>query len=147
MPVSPMSVPKSLLGRFPRHRSLSAILNISAAILGMTSLMLMVQISGVATMAYEVQRLEELRLNWQENNYRVEVEMAYLQSLARIEAEATTRLKMAPAKETIPVLVASTLQPGAGTGGKPTNPIPKANNADPWWQAILDLVSPLWSKS
>lgn len=98
-------------------------------------------------MAYEVQRLEELRLNWQENNYRVEAEMAYLQSLARIEAEATTRLKMAPAKETIPVLVASTLQPGAGTGRKSTNPIPKANNADPWWQAILDLVSPLWSKS
>ncbi len=141
MPVKSISVSGSLLGRIPRYRSLSALLNISAAIIGMTSLLLLVQISGVASMAYEVQRLEDSRVSWQEANYRAETEIARLQSLGRIEEEATARLKMVPAKESIPILLANPIQVRTPPVEPARSASPKGGRAEPWWQGLADLVN------
>lgn len=132
--------PESAAGRIPRYRSLSAFLNMSAAIVGMTSLLLMVQISGVASMAYEVQRLEDSRLYWQEANYRAETDIARLQSLERIEEEATARLKMVPAKDTVPVLLPGPVQARTSSLESSRNVPNKARGTAPWWQELADLV-------
>lgn len=141
------SISRSLLGRIPRHRTLSALLNTSAAIVGMTSLLLLVQISGVAAMAYEVQRLEDLRTYWQESNYRAEAEVARLQSLNRIEEEATTRLKMVPAKEPIPVLAARPLPARTPPPEATRGAVPKIPNVETWWQTLVDLMGQAWRRS
>lgn len=136
------SIPGSLLGRIPKHRNLSAILNTSAALVGMTSLLLLVQISGVASMAYEVQRLEDLRTYWQETNYRAEAEMARLQSLGRIQEEATGRLKMVPAKDPVPVLIAKPLQSHTPVQ-EPSREAPaktSKSSSRAWYQDFLDVI-------
>ncbi|MDP2728645.1 MAG: hypothetical protein Q8P59_14035 [Dehalococcoidia bacterium] len=130
-----------MLGRIPQHGRLSGLLNASVAIVGMTSLLLLVQIGGVASMAYEVQRLEDSRTYWQESNYRAETEIARLQSLSRIEEEAITRLKMAPAKETIPIVVAKPLQARTTPPAANREPTPKPTNSKSWWQGLIDMVS------
>jgi len=145
-----LSVSTSLLGRIPKRRNLSGLLNVCAAILGMTTLLLMVQISGVASKAYEVQRLEDSRTYWQETNYRVEAEIARLQSLNRIEAEAVNRLKMVPAKNVISVLVAKPRESNAVA--QPANrEAPSAatsSNAKSraWHQDLLEIVEQLWER-
>ena len=140
MPARSLALSMRLLGRFQRHRNLSGLVNISAAVFGMTTLMLLVQISGVASMAYEVQRLEDPRTYWQESNYRAETEIASLQSLPRIEEEATTRLKMVPAKEPIPVMMSGPFQARPSLPEAIRGPSPKAGSGQQWWQGILDLM-------
>lgn len=118
----------------------------SAAIVGMTSLLLLVQISGVASMAYEVQRLEDSRLYWQEANYRAETEIARLQSLGRIDEEATSRLKMVPAKGTIAVLLASPIQARTPALEPTREASSKPGKVESWWQGVTDLISQAWEK-
>lgn len=133
-------IPKSLLGRMPQRRSLSTVVNAAAAIGGMTSLLLMVQISGVASMAYQVQRLEDQRTYWQETNYHVETEIAYLQSVSRIENEAVNKLKMVPAKKIIPVLLSKPVQRSApSVEPSPATPA-KQPKVQSQWQDILNTV-------
>ncbi len=116
-------------------------MNVSVAVVGMTALLLMVQISGVASMAYEVQRLEDQRTYWQESNYRVEAEIARLGSLSYVRQEATNRLKMAPAQNVIPVPM-----PAAQTGGQAREPA-RQEAAGPiragtrgWYEDMVDLA-------
>lgn len=140
MTTKSLSLPKALLARLPQHRSLATIPNASAAIVAMTSLLMLVQISGVASLAYEVQRLEDQRSYWQESNYRAETDIARLQSLGRIEEEATSRLKMVPAKDPIPVLMPRPLQPAAPLPLATPTAAPKVPGADPWWQRLVDIL-------
>ncbi len=146
MPARSLAISRRLLGRFQR-RNLSGLVNTCVAIVAMTTLMLLVQISGVASMAYEVQRLEDLRTYWQESNYRAETEIARLQSLPRIEEEATTRLKMVPAKEPIPVMMSGPFQARPSLPQAVRGPSPKASSSQQWWQGILDLMNQVWRTS
>ncbi|MDO8691580.1 MAG: hypothetical protein Q7R39_16525 [Dehalococcoidia bacterium] len=111
----------------------------------MTSLLLMVQISGVASMAYEVQRLEDQRTNWQETNFRVEAEIARLGSLSYVQQEATKRLKMAPAQNVIPVPVPNSIQdraPQETTRQESTAPAKSITRA--WYEDMFDLAKQVW---
>jgi hypothetical protein len=141
----PLFIPKALLGRFPQRKGLSALIPTTIALVGMVSLLLLVQISGVAATAYKVQRLEALRTYWQEANYQAEKEIARLQSLDRIEQEAKGRLKMVAAKNPLYITVERAM-------GMPDRKLPlrqqeKAGthpSSMPWWQQMMGWVSQLW---
>jgi hypothetical protein len=142
----PFSIPRSLLGRIPRRRNLSTLMNMSIAVVGMTTLLLMVQISGVASKAYEVQRLEDQRTYWQETNFRVEAEIARLGSLSYVRQEAANRLKMAPAQNVIPVPLPNTAQNRAASQEttKQEPAAPTRINARTWLEDMADLAKQIW---
>lgn len=148
MAASAFSIPKSLLGRIPRRQNLTTLPNASAAVIGMTSLMLLVQVSGVASMAYEVQRLEDLRNYWQETNYRVEADIAGLQSLSRVENDAINGLKMVMPKEVIPVTVArpAPSRPAVAEAVRTEIARPAPASSGPWYQEFADFVSQTWAR-
>ena len=58
------------------------------------SLLLVGQNSRLATMGYEVYRLEQVKAERGEKCYRLEADVASLRSLDRVEQEAITRLGM-----------------------------------------------------
>ncbi|MBI2303668.1 MAG: hypothetical protein HYU86_02845 [Chloroflexi bacterium] len=68
-------------------------------LLGGGILLLLFQTSHLTSTGYEVQRLEAEKRDWQRRNYQLEAEIGRLQSLERIQNEATQRLKMVPATQ------------------------------------------------
>ncbi|MDP2661021.1 MAG: hypothetical protein Q8R28_09870 [Dehalococcoidia bacterium] len=112
----------------------------------MTTLLLMVQISGVASKAYEVQRLEDQRTYWQETNFRVEAEIARLGSLSYVRQEATNRLKMAPAQNVIPVPVPNAVQNRAPVleTTRLESTAPAKSNHRAWYEDMVDLAKQVW---
>ena len=113
------------------------------AILGMASLLLVVQSSGITSAAYEVLQLERIRDDWVRANYQLESDAASLQSLARVEAEAVGRLKMVPPDRPLFIQVTGSpsqppgpMAPGPGVG----DVRPAASVAAPW-QLVISWVS------
>jgi hypothetical protein len=66
----------------------------------LVALVYLVQISGVATTGYDIQRLQAERDDWQLRNEQLQLELAKRQSLTWIESEATGRLGMVRAEPT-----------------------------------------------
>ena len=66
----------------------------------LVALVYLVQISGVATTGYDIQRLQTERDDWQLRNEQLQLELAKRQSLTWIESEATGRLGMVRAEPT-----------------------------------------------
>jgi cell division protein FtsL len=60
----------------------------------LVALVYLVQISGVATTGYDIQRLQAERDDWQLRNEQLQLELAKRKSLTWIESEATSRLGM-----------------------------------------------------
>lgn len=80
--------------------SLPIILIIAALVVGFTALLPLVQSSGATSTAGQVQQLERQKLDWQARLRELEVDVATLGSLNRIEKEARLRLGMIRPKET-----------------------------------------------
>jgi hypothetical protein len=66
----------------------------------LVALMYLLQTSGVATVGYDIQRLQVQRDDWQLRNEQLRLELAKRQSLTWIESEATSRLGMVRAEPT-----------------------------------------------
>src|ERR1700694_1664917 len=66
----------------------------------LVALMYLLQASGVATVGYDIQRLQVERDDWQLRNEQLRLELAKRRSLTWIEAEATGRLGMVRAEPT-----------------------------------------------
>jgi hypothetical protein len=66
----------------------------------LVALMYLLQTSGVATVGYDIQRLQVQRDDWQLRNEQLGLELAKRRSLTWIEAEATGRLGMVRAEPT-----------------------------------------------
>jgi cell division protein FtsL len=79
-----------LVGRIPAAAWLPAILLAACAV----ALVYLIQTSGVATTGYDIQRLQAERDDWQLRNQQLRLELAKLQSLTWVQAEATGRLGM-----------------------------------------------------
>jgi hypothetical protein len=60
----------------------------------LVALVYLVQTSGVATMGYDIQRLQAERADWQLRNEQLRLELAKRRSLTWVEAEAMGRLGM-----------------------------------------------------
>jgi hypothetical protein len=86
-------------------------MTMAAAIVSVVSVLLLIQTSGVASVGYDIQRLEEVRDHWRQSNWQLEDEIARLKSLDRIEREARTRLRMQPAEK--PVFVTVDVKPAS----------------------------------
>jgi hypothetical protein len=69
-------------------------------IVGVAALLPLVQSSGATSTAGDIRALEQAKTDWRARVRALELEVAGLGSLNRIEQEATQRLKMAPPKET-----------------------------------------------
>ncbi len=80
--------------------SLPIILIIAALVVGFAALLPLVQSSGATSTAGQVQQLEQQRLDWQARLRELEVDVATLGSLSRIEKEARLRYGMTRPKET-----------------------------------------------
>lgn len=85
---------------FAHAGSLPVILIIAALIVGFTALLPLVQSSGATSTAGQVQQLEREKQDWQARLRELEVDVATLGSLSRIEKEARIRLGMTRPKET-----------------------------------------------
>src|SRR5512145_2317666 len=80
--------------------SLPVLLILAALVVGFTALLPLVQSSGATSTAGDIQRLEGERQDWQARLHELEVDVATLGSLARIESEARLRLGMTRPTET-----------------------------------------------
>lgn len=79
--------------------TLPVILIIAALVVGFTALLPLVQSSGATTTAGDIQQLQRERQDWQARLHELEVDVATLGSLARIEKEARLRLGMTRPEE------------------------------------------------
>ena len=66
----------------------------------LVALMYLLQTSGVATVGYDIQRLQVERDDWQLRNEQLRLELAKRRSLTWIESEAVGRLGMVRAEPT-----------------------------------------------
>lgn len=78
------------LGRLQASGWLPTLLLAACAVV----LVYLVQISGVATTGYDIQRLQNERTEWSLRNEQLRLELAKLRSLAWVESEAVGRLGM-----------------------------------------------------
>ncbi len=74
----------------------------------LVALMYLLQTSGVATVGYDIQRLQVERDDWQLRNEQLGLELSKRRSLTWIESEATGRLGMVRAEPTALAYVKTT---------------------------------------
>jgi cell division protein FtsL len=74
--------------------SLPVILIIAAMVIGLTALLPLVQSSGATSTAGQIQQMEQEKQDWQARLRELEVDVATLGSLTRVEKEARLRLGM-----------------------------------------------------
>ena len=75
------------------------LLILAAVVIGMAALLPVVQSSGATNTAGNIRRLEQEKADRRAEVRSLELEIAGLGSLSRIEQEATQRLKMGPPRE------------------------------------------------
>src|SRR3546814_221179 len=80
--------------------NLAVVLTIAAVVVGLAAMLPLVQSSGATSTAGRVERLQEEKTGMQAKLRELELEVAQMGSLGRIENEARTRLQMEPPKET-----------------------------------------------
>lgn len=96
------SAPKSRaasIGGLLHNTSLPSIITIAALVVGLAALLPLVLSSGATTTAGNVQLLQQQKVEWEARVRELELEVARMGSLDRIEQEAIKRWKMAPPRE------------------------------------------------
>ena len=88
-----------------RAPSLPLLLTIAALAIGLAALLPLVQSSSATSTNGNIQRLEKEKTDWQARLREIELEVAGLSSLNRIEQEARTRLGMVQPEETTYITV------------------------------------------
>lgn len=79
--------------------NLPVLLTVAAMVVGLAALLPLVQSSDATTTAGNIQLLEQQQTDWQARLRELELQVASLGSLDRIQAEAVQRLKMVPPQE------------------------------------------------
>lgn len=93
------------LGQLLRTPSLPLLLIVAALAVGLAALVPLIQSSLATTTNGNIQRLERERADWQARLHELELEVARLGSLDRIEQEAKSRLNMVPPEEVRYIIV------------------------------------------
>jgi cell division protein FtsL len=81
------------------YAGMPGVLIIAALVVGMAALLPLLQSSGATSTAGNIQKLESEKRDWQARIRELELEVATLGSLDRIEREARARLGMTTPKE------------------------------------------------
>lgn len=105
MATAPKAEPARDVGGLLRPENLPVVLIVAAMVVGIAALLPLVQSSESTSTAGDIRRLEEERTAWQTQLQELEIEVAGMGSLDRIEKEARTRFKMTTPEHTeyIPV--------------------------------------------
>ncbi len=89
----------SALGDLARSPSWPVLLTVCGFAIGLAALLPLVQSSDATSINGRIQQLEQDRSDWQARLHELELEVAGLGSLDRIEREGRERLHMAPPKD------------------------------------------------
>lgn len=89
----------SALGGVFSGLSFPVLLVIASVLVGLAALLPLVQSSGATSTAGTVHQLEEEKADWRARTRQLELEIATLGSLSRIEQEAAARFKMMAPKD------------------------------------------------
>ena len=118
---------------------LPLVLTIAAVGVGLAALLALIQSSDATTTSARVQRLEEQLTDWEARTQELEVEVATLGGLERIEQEARERLGMVTPEDTIYVTID---EPGPEPARLPSRflppPQPRATSGgDSFWEKLF----------
>ena len=83
-----------------RSPSLPVLLTLCAVAVGLAAFIPLIQSSVATTTNSNVQRLDQERIDWEARLHELELDVATMGSLDRIEREAIERLHMTPPQET-----------------------------------------------
>ncbi len=142
LPIPRRLAPPRLFGK-PRSGRL--LIGIAVLLVIGVALLQVNQFSRLASTGYQINDLNGQRAARQAENHDLEAEVASLSSLARVDWEARTRLKMEPAKQKLYIDVNHAL-PGRQSlptrflpQEKPAPPAPPAQH-QPFWKRALKLL-------
>ncbi len=102
-PAQPIAIPRRparVAGRTGVAPNLAWI-PLVGVLLGIASLFYLAQTGDVANTGYDIQQLQAEVAEWEMRNEQLSLEMAKARALPRIEAEATKRLLMVPARDPV----------------------------------------------
>ncbi|MBI1885079.1 MAG: septum formation initiator family protein [Chloroflexi bacterium] len=124
-----------------RSPSLPILLTAAALVVGLAALLPVVQFSGATTTNANVQQLERRDADWVARVQELEIDVASLGSLARIEKEARERLGMVTPSETvyITVPVLGPEPPKLPSRFLPPEEKPHASTAS-WWDNLFGWI-------
>ncbi len=122
--------------------SLPVILTIAAVIIGLAALLPLLQSSGATSIGGRVAELEQERDGWQARLEELQVDVATLGSLDRIDREARTRLKMQPPTDPHYIAVDAAPPQQEQLPGRFLPPAPEKTNAgSSLWDDLFGWIS------
>jgi cell division protein FtsL len=97
------------------------------------------QFSRLTSTSYAINALNAQRASRQAENYQLEADVARLSSLARVDWEARTRLRLEPAQSRLYIDVNRPLpdKESLPTRFLPAGRLPNAQPSDPFWKWLL----------
>ena len=120
-----------------RSPALPVLLILAAMAIGVTALLPLIQSSSATSTAGEVRSLETERTDWRARLRTLELEVAALGSLSRIETEAAVRFRMAPPKEQHFITVDA---PAPAPQKIPSRYLPEPEERDPDSPSLIEDV-------
>ncbi|MEX1253843.1 MAG: hypothetical protein WEE64_05825 [Dehalococcoidia bacterium] len=120
--------------------SIAIIAGVAVVVISMARMML---VSGLATTSFDIQSLEQQRLERLAHVRELERDVAALQSLDRIERDATERLGLAPPQERSSVLVNVAPPPAdqqLGARTSSTDELEAEEQDSSWWRDLLRVL-------
>lgn len=132
------------LAREPRLRlRLRPMLLVGAAAIVVIGVLRIVQSSDATSTNFQIQALEEQRLDWQTRVQQLEAEVSVNLSLNRVEQEARGRLGMAPSGQPNRVTVGmqlpeQSLKPGSNVPASAEGADNESGSS--WWQDLDELL-------
>ena len=118
---------------------LPLVLTMAAVGVGLAALLALIQSSDATTTSARVQRLEDQLTDWEARTQELQVEVATLGGLERIEREARERLKMVTPEDTIYVTID---EPGPEPARLPSRFLPPpqpsgTSGGDSLWEKLF----------
>ncbi len=124
-----------------RSPSMPILLIISALVIGAAALVPLVQSSMATTTNGNVHRLERQRDDWRARVQELEIDVATMAGLDRIENEAISKLKMVTPEETRYINVAVEAPEARKLPSRYLPPAQDENEAEPGiWEQLLDWL-------
>ena len=123
------------------NSGLAVVLTIAAMMVGFAAMLPLVQSSGSTSTAGQIGQLQQERADWQARLQEQEIKVAQLGSLAHIEQEAKTRLKMEAPKSIRYIRVdAAAPVPHHLPSRFLPQPTPESHTGSSLWDDIIDRL-------
>lgn len=125
------------------HLRLRPMLLVGAIAIAVIGLVRVVQSSDATSTSFEIQALEEQRLDWQTRVQDLEAQVSVQTSLQRIEGEARGRLGMVPGGEAERVTVGMPLpEQSLAPNGEASTEVAdgEGGGGSSWWHDLADLL-------